>query len=88
MKNNRLAILGGERAVQSKLNKFNTIGKEEKEAVLNVLETGVLSKYLGCWDEDFYGGEKVKEFEKECIKYFNVKYALAVNSWTSDWYCC
>ncbi len=87
MKENVLALLGGEKAVKSKLNRFNTIGFEEEEAVLDVLRTGVLSKYLGCWDEDFYGGPKVKEFEKVCSKYFGVKYALAVNSWTSGLIC-
>ena len=36
----------------------------EKLAVNEVLETGILSKFLGCWHPDFYGGPKVKEFEK------------------------
>ena len=87
MNKNELAFFGGEKAVRSKLNRFNTIGLEEETAVLNVLKTGVLSKYLGCWDKDFYGGSKVKEFEKACSKYFDVKYALAVNSWTSGLIC-
>ena len=69
MKENVLALLGGEKAVKSKLNRFNTIGFEEEEAVLDVLRTGVLSKYLGCWDEDFYGGPKVKEFENKFSKF-------------------
>ena len=87
MKQKELAILGGDKAIKSNLKKFNTIGLEEKNAVLEVLETGVLSKYLGCWDEDFYGGPKVKEFENYCSKYFDVKYSLAVNSWTSGLIC-
>ena len=87
MNKKKLALLGGEKSVKSKLNKFNTIGVEEERAVLDVLKTGILSKYLGCWDEDFYGGPKVKEFEKTCSKYFDVKYSLAVNSWTSGLIC-
>ena len=87
MNKKKLALFGGEKAVKSKLNRFNTIGLEEAAAVSDVLKTGVLSKYLGCWDEDFYGGPKVKEFEKACSKYFDVKYALAVNSWTSGLIC-
>ncbi len=87
MKQKELAILGGEKAIKSSLKKFNTIGLEEKNAVLEVLDTGVLSKYLGCWDEDFYGGPKVKEFENYCSKYFGVNYSLVVNSWTSGLIC-
>jgi dTDP-4-amino-4,6-dideoxygalactose transaminase len=56
---------------------------EEVEAVKLVVEGGVLSKYLGCWGDDFYGGSKVQEFERECERYFGVKHAITVNSWTS-----
>ena len=31
----------------------------------------------------FYGGPKVQEFEMEAAKYFGVKHAVTVNSWTS-----
>ena len=54
---------------------YNTIGKEEKKAVNRVLDSGVLSKYLGCWDDDFYGGPEVQALEKEWAKYFGVKHA-------------
>ena len=50
-----------------------------------MIESGVLSKYIGAWHEDFLGGPKVKEFEAAVSEYFNVKHAITVNSWTSDW---
>lgn len=60
MKYSRPALLGGSKSIKTKLNKFNTIGFEEEKAVKDVIKTGVLSKYLGCWDNDFFGGPKVK----------------------------
>ena len=87
MTESKLAIHGGAPAVKTKLKRFNTIGKNEESAVSKVIKSGVLSKYLGCWDEDFYGGPKVKLFEKACSEYFNVKYSIAVNSWTSGLIC-
>ena len=84
---NKLAIHGG-KPVRTKLFPgYNVIGKEEKQAVRKVLDTGVLSRYLGCWDQFFYGGPQVQSFEKEWAKYFNVKHAIAVNSCTSGLYC-
>ena len=87
MTESKLAINGGAKAVKTKLKRFNTIGKNEELAVSEVIKSGVLSKYLGCWDEDFYGGPKVQSFEKACSEYFNVKYSIAVNSWTSGLIC-
>jgi dTDP-4-amino-4,6-dideoxygalactose transaminase len=78
-----LALLGGERAIKESFKRYNSIGKEELEAAISVIESGILSQYLGCWHEDFYGGPKVQEFEREVEKYFDVKHAVAVNSLTS-----
>ena len=78
-----LAIFGGKAAIEKSFMEYRSIGKEEARAVQEVMETGVLSKYLGCWHEDFYGGPKVQEFERESESYFNVKHAITVNSWTS-----
>ncbi|MBM9577334.1 DegT/DnrJ/EryC1/StrS family aminotransferase [Leptospira sp. 201903070] len=79
----KLAIHGGKKAIDVELKRYNSIGKEEVEAVRKVVESGNLSQFLGCWDPDFYGGPKVQEFEEECKKYFQVKHAITVNSWTS-----
>jgi len=78
-----LAISGGKKVITEKYKKYNSIGVEELAAAKSVVESGVLSKFLGCWDPDFYGGSKVQEFERAWQKYFKVKYAVSVNSWTS-----
>ena len=59
-----LAILGGPKAVSEPFSRYNSIGREELKAAQAVIETGVLSRFLGCWDPDFYGGEKIQEFER------------------------
>lgn len=79
----KLAIKGGKKSINKKFKIYNSIGSEEVNAAKSVVESGVLSKFVGCWDDDFYGGPKVLEFERACEKYFNVKHAITVNSWTS-----
>lgn len=79
----RLALLGGKKTITTPFKRYNSIGAEEVEAVKRVVESGVLSQFLGCWDSDFFGGPKVKEFERACEAYFGVKHAITVNSWTS-----
>ena len=63
--------------------KHNPISRQEINAVTKVMRSGVLSSFVGEWGKEFYGGPLVKKFEKECQKYFKVKHAIAVNSWTS-----
>lgn len=79
----KLALFGGKKIINRKFNRYNSIGQEEVDAAKSVVASGVLSKFLGCWHEDFYGGDKVQEFENECRSYFDVKHAITVNSWTS-----
>lgn len=76
---NKLAILRGEPVRKKKFEYVSPIGKEEKEAVIKVLDKGLLSGFF----MDFEGGEKVKEFEKAWAKYFGSKHAVAVNSGTT-----
>jgi len=78
-----LAIFGGEKIIKKKFEKYNSIGSEEVLAAKSVLESGNLSQFVGSKGSDFLGGPKVQEFERECEKYFNVKHAITVNSWTS-----
>lgn len=85
MKN--LAINGGEKVRNKNFSAYRTIGVEEQEAVKRVIDSGVLSKFLGCWHEDFYGGPEVRALEEEWAQYFNVKHAISVNSATSGLYC-
>ena len=79
----KLAIYGGNPVITKPFKKYQTIGKEEELAVLNVLKKGELSKFVASKGEDFLGGNMVKKFEKNWATYFGVKYAIAVNSWTS-----
>jgi perosamine synthetase len=83
MSGNKLALFGGKKVISTPFKKYNPIGQEELEAAKSVIESGVLSQFLGAWHEDFYGGPKVREFEKKAADYFGVKHAITVNSWTS-----
>ena len=79
----KLALFGGEKTIKNSFEKYNSMGMEEVKAAKKVIESGVLSQFLGVWHEDFYGGPKVKEFERQAAAYFGVKHAVTVNSWTS-----
>ncbi|WP_416243866.1 DegT/DnrJ/EryC1/StrS family aminotransferase [Azospira sp. APE16] len=78
-----LALFGGPPAIQKPFRKYNPLGPEEVEAAKAVIESGVLSQFIGAWHEDFLGGPKVREFERAAATYFGVKHAVTVNSWTS-----
>ena len=82
----KLAILGGQKLRAEKFPPYNVIGPEEEEAVREVIGTGVLSKFLGAWHEDFYGGPQVRAFEEEWASFFGARHAVAVNSATSGLY--
>jgi perosamine synthetase len=78
-----LALFGGPKTIASAFKRYNSMGKEEADAAKRVVESGVLSQFIGGWEPDFYGGSKVQEFERQCEAYFGVKHAVTVNSWTS-----
>jgi len=79
----KLAINGGTPVRKNLFPAYNTIGEEEKRAVMKVLDSGNLSQFLGAWHKDFYGGPTVQQFEKEWAKAFGMKHAITVNSNTS-----
>lgn len=79
----KLAILGGPKTITEPFRRYNSIGTEEVQAAKAVVESGVLSQFVGGWCDDFYGGPKVKEFERDCERFFGVKHAITVNSWSS-----
>ena len=81
--NSKLAFWGGPATITKPFKHYNPIGREEVEAAKEVIESGVLSQFIGAWHPDFLGGPKVKEFEAQCATYFGVKHAITVNSWTS-----
>lgn len=79
----KLAIHGGEKVRNKLFPRYNTMNNDEIKSVTDVLNEGVLSKFLGGWCDDFYGGEKVQEFEQLWCKKFDAKYTVSVNSNTS-----
>ena len=63
--------------------RFNFIGAEEKTAVNEVMDSGILSGFIAQWGEGFFGGPKVQEFEDISKKLFESPFAISFNSWTS-----
>lgn len=78
-----LAILGGKPVRTKPFPAHNFIGEEEKRAVVQVIESGNLSQFIGCWHKDFYGGPRVREFEAAWAEYTGTRHAISVNSNTS-----
>jgi len=83
----KLAILGGEKLRKTNFPAYKVIGDEEKQAVMRVFDSGIFSRFLGCWHDDFFGGNEIQSLEKEWAEYFGAKHAIAVNSATSGLYC-
>jgi dTDP-4-amino-4,6-dideoxygalactose transaminase len=81
-----LALLGGTPVRSTPFPAYDVIGPEEREAVQKVLESGILSKYLGTWNKHFFGGPVVQEFERNWAERFGCRHAVAVNSCTSGLY--
>ena len=82
----KLAINGGSKIRTKPFPAYNTFSKEEQKAAARVVKSGILSRFIGAWHENFYGGQEVKAFETEWAEYFKVKYAISVNSATSGIY--
>lgn len=82
----QLAILGGVPVRCKPFCSYQTIANEEKQAVLEVLDSGVLSQFLGTWSPDFYGGPRVRTLEAAWATHFNVGHAVSMNSATSGLY--
>jgi perosamine synthetase len=79
----KLAINGGNPVRTKLFPAYNTIGDEEKRAVMKVLESGNLSQFLGAWTHDFLGGPTVRKFEDHWSKMIGVNHSISVNSNTS-----
>ena len=82
----KLAMLGGSPVRTTPFPVYYSTGEEEKRAVMEVLDSKVLSKFLGEWSPDFYGGPRVQQLERDWEKKFGVKHAVSVNSATSGLY--
>lgn len=81
-----LALLGGKPVRSEPFPAYKVIGPEEKAAAGRVLDSGILSRFLGAWHADFYGGPEVQAFERAWADIANAKYGIAVNSCTSGLY--
>lgn len=62
------------------------LGDEEKRAVAEVLDSGVLSQFIGAWGEDFAGGPRVRSLERAWEERFGARHAISMNSATSALY--
>jgi dTDP-4-amino-4,6-dideoxygalactose transaminase len=81
-----LAIHGGRPVRTGPFPEYRTIGEEEKRAVNEVMDSGVLSAFLGAWSPQFYGGTRVQALERAWEAYFGVAHAVSMNSATSGLY--
>jgi len=78
-----LALLGGKPLITKPFEFNRSIGVEEKNAVINVLDHGELSGFIASPGEAFWGGKKVRSLQAAFEKRYNVRHALAFNSATS-----
>jgi perosamine synthetase len=78
-----LAIHGGPKLRTTLFPAHITVGAEEKKMVCGVIDSGILSNYLGAHHENFMGGQYVRACEAAWANRFGAKHALAVNSNTS-----
>lgn len=79
----QLALLGGEPVRTKLFPGHNPIGEEEKKAAIEVIESGVLSRFLGSWHPDFFGGVNVGKLEHTWAELVGTKHAVSFNSATS-----
>ena len=79
----RLAIAGGRPVRDRPFAPANSIGAEERRAVLEVLDSGVLSQFLGVWGDEFFGGPRVRMAEQAFARRLGARHAIAVNSATT-----
>jgi len=78
-----LALLGGKPVRTAPFLRQNTIGEEEKRRVLDVLDSGVLSEFIGANGAKFLGGRQVRAFETAMSQYVGASHAISMNSATS-----
>ncbi|MDT3687777.1 MAG: DegT/DnrJ/EryC1/StrS family aminotransferase [Pseudorhodoplanes sp.] len=82
-----LALLGGTPVNPTQFPPYNTIGVEEKAAVMAVLDGGELSGFVATPNDQFWGGARVQALEVAFRERFGSKHAIAVNSATSGLHC-
>jgi perosamine synthetase len=84
----KLALFGGSPVRTRPFPANRLFGAEEKMAAQRVIDSGVLSGYIGAWHSSFLGGPEVRAFEAQWAKAYQADFAVAVNSCTSGLYAC
>jgi perosamine synthetase len=77
------ALLGGP---QTRIKPFalrKTMGDLEKKAVMEVMDSEVLSGFFGSPGPLHLGGPRVRSFEQKWATKYGFKHAISVNSWTT-----
>ncbi len=73
--------------INYKFKRRNTIDYNEIKAANKVLKKGILSDFIATSGKGFNGGKYVRIFEEKLKKFYKVKHAITVNSWTSGLIC-
>lgn len=84
----KLAIHGGEPVRTTPFPLRKTMQQEEKNAVLEVMDSDCLSDFIGGPSEHFLGGTKVKAFEQAWSQTMQCRHTISVNSWTTGLMAC
>ncbi|WP_439817250.1 DegT/DnrJ/EryC1/StrS family aminotransferase [Zavarzinia sp. CC-PAN008] len=83
-----LALLGGTPVRSHPFAPRRTMGTAERDAAMAVLDSGVLSAFIGGPGPYFLGGPRVRAFEGAWADLFGYDHAVSVNSWTSGLMTC
>jgi perosamine synthetase len=78
-----LAIAGGVATRTQVFPVRRTMGEAEKQAVIEVMDSGELSGFFGSPGPQWLGGSKVQEFERKWADKYGFKHAISINSWTT-----
>jgi perosamine synthetase len=81
-----LAINGGKPIRTRPFQPYNPFGEAERRAVLEVIDSGQLSGFVGSYCDEFYGGPRVRRLETVWAEAYRVKHAVSANSATSSLY--
>lgn len=79
----KLAMLGGRPVRTKDFPNRVSMGEEEKKAALRVLDSDILSGFVGAAGKFFNGGQEVVGFENLWASTYGFKNAISVNSWTT-----
>lgn len=79
----KLAILGGTPIRTIDFPNRKSMGREELEAAQRVLESDILSGFVGVAGNFFNGGTEVRSFENKWANEYGFKHGISVNSWTT-----